>query len=129
MRAPALEQVVALLKARATPRVHLAEAATLFYLDPRPTPELLEAQLTDASRPALRTLKARLGELARWDKASIGAAIKAALASSGLKMPQLAMPLRVLVTGRTQTPSVDAVLELLGRETVLARLSHHLDTD
>jgi glutamyl-tRNA synthetase len=44
-------------------------------------------------------------------------------------MPQLAMPLRVLVTGRTQTPSVDAVLELLGRETVIARLSHHLDTD
>jgi glutamyl-tRNA synthetase len=128
-RGPALEPVVALLKDRATSLVHLAEAATLFYLDPRPTPELLEAQLTDASRPALRTLKARLGELARWDKASIGAAIKAALASSGLKMPQLAMPLRVLVTGRTQTPSVDAVLELLGRETVLARLSHHLDID
>jgi glutamyl-tRNA synthetase len=38
-------------------------------------------------------------------------------------MPQFAIPLRVLVTGRTQTPSVDAVLELLGRETVLARLS------
>ncbi len=128
-RGPGLEPVVALLKDRATSLVHLAEAATLFYLDPQPTPELLEAQLTEASRPALRTLKARLGELAGWDKASIGTAIKAALASSGLKMPQLAMPLRVLVTGRTQTPSVDAVLELLGRETVLARLSHHLDTD
>ena len=128
-RGPALQPVVALLKDRATSLVHLAEAATLFYLDPQPTPELLEAQLTETSRPALRTLKARLGELARWDKASISAAIKAALASSGLKLPQLAMPLRVLVTGRTQTPSVDAVLELLGRETVLARLSHHLDTD
>jgi len=49
--------------------------------------------------------------------------------SSGLKMPQLAMPLRRLVTGRSQTPSIDAVLELLGRETVLHRLSLHLDTD
>jgi glutamyl-tRNA synthetase len=37
-------------------------------------------------------------------------------------MPQVAMPLRQVVTGRTQTPSIDAVLELLGRETVLARL-------
>ena len=128
-RGPALAPVVALLKDRATSLLHLAEAATLFYLDPHPAPELLEAQLSEASRPALRTLKARLGALAAWDKASIGAAIKATLASSGLKMPQLAMPLRVLVTGRTQTPSVDAVLELLGRETVLARLSHHLDSD
>ena len=52
-----------------------------------------------------------------------------ALAASGLKMPQLAMPLRVLVTGRTQTPSIDAVIELLGRETVLARLARHLESD
>jgi glutamyl-tRNA synthetase len=36
------------------------------------------------------------------------------------------MPLRLIVTGRTQTPSVDAVLELLGRDTVLKRLSMHL---
>ena len=55
--------------------------------------------------------------------------MKQALAASGLKMPQLAMPLRVLVTGRTQTPSIDAVLELLGRDTVLARLGRHLDAD
>jgi len=90
---------------------------------------LVAQHLTEAARPGLRTLKARLAELAAWDRASIGGALKSALGSSGLKMPQLAMPLRVLVTGRAQTPSVDAVLELLGRETVLARLSHHLDTD
>jgi glutamyl-tRNA synthetase len=41
-------------------------------------------------------------------------------------MPQLAVPLRVAVTGRLQTPSIDAVLELLGRETVLARLREAL---
>jgi glutamyl-tRNA synthetase len=41
-------------------------------------------------------------------------------------MPELAMPVRLLVTGRTQTPSLDAVLELLGRDTVLARLAQHL---
>jgi glutamyl-tRNA synthetase len=40
----------------------------------------------------------------------------------GLKMPQLAVPLRVAVTGRTQTPSIDAVLEVFGRDAVLARL-------
>lgn len=128
-RGPALEAVVALLKDRATSILHLAEAATLFYLEPQPAAELVAQHLTETARPGLRTLKARLAELAAWDRASIGGALKSALASSGLKMPQLAMPLRVLVTGRAQTPSVDAVLALLGRETVLARLSHHLDTD
>ncbi len=126
---PPLEPVVALLKDRATSVLHLAEAATLFYAEPHPHADQVEEQLTDTVLPALRTLKARLAELARWDKASISGAVKQVLASSGLKMPQLAMPLRLVVTGRLQTPSIDAVLELIGRETVLARLAHHLDTD
>ena len=126
---PPLERVVALLKDRATTVLHLAEAAMLFYAEPHPDPALLAQHLTEAARPALRTQKARLAEAPAWQRPAISAAMKQALASSGLKMPQLAMPLRVLVTGRTQTPSIDAVLELLGRETVLARLGHHLDAD
>jgi len=77
---------------------------------------------------ALRTLKARLATVA-WERGSIGEAVKATVKEGGLKMPQLAMPLRRIVTGRTQTPSIDAVLELLGRDTVIERLSHHLDRD
>jgi glutamyl-tRNA synthetase len=126
---PPLEQVVALLKDRATSVLHLAEAAMLFYAEPHPHADLLAQHLTEQVRPALRMLKARLAELVAWDKASISGAIKQVLAASGLKMPQLAMPLRLVLTGQLQTPSIDAVLELLGRETVLARLVHHLDTD
>jgi glutamyl-tRNA synthetase len=79
-------------------------------------------------RKALRMLKARLSTVT-WERALLGEVIKEVVKSSGLKMPQVAMPLRRLVTGRTQTPSIDAVLELLGRETVLHRLSLHLDQD
>jgi glutamyl-tRNA synthetase len=64
-----------------------------------------------------------------WERSAISEAIKDVVKSSGLKMPQIAMPLRRLVTGRTQTPSIDAVLELIGRETVLMRLSRHLNED
>jgi len=45
------------------------------------------------------------------------------LATHGLKMPQLAIPLRVAVAGTTQTPAIDAVLALLGRQVVMSRLS------
>jgi len=122
---PPLEKVVALLKDRASTIPLLADEAMLFYaveVDPG-----MPDWGIDVSK-ALRMLKAKLSTVA-WDRAAIGEAIKEAVKSNGLKMPQLAMPLRRLVTGRTQTPSIDAVLELIGRETVLLRLSRHLNED
>ena len=122
---PPLEKVVELLKERANSVPQLADEAMLFYqveIDPgQPDWDANVAQ-------ALRMLEARL-TAAAWNRASLGEAIKEVARSSGLKMPQLAMPLRRLVTGRTQTPSIDAVLELLGRETVLLRLARHLEED
>jgi glutamyl-tRNA synthetase len=44
------------------------------------------------------------------------------LAGQGLKMGQLAPAVRVLVCGRAQSPSIDAVLALFPRQTVLSRL-------
>ena len=61
------------------------------------------------------------GKLPRWARL-----IKELLAKHDLKMPKLAMPLRVMLAGQTQTPSVDAVLALFPRETVLARMKRHL---
>jgi glutamyl-tRNA synthetase len=122
---PPLEKVAALLKDRASTIPLLADEAMLFYaleVDPG-TPDWA----VEVSK-ALRMLKAKLTSVP-WERAAIGEAIKEAVKSNGLKMPQLAMPLRRLVTGRTQTPSIDAVLELIGRESVLLRLSRHLDED
>jgi glutamyl-tRNA synthetase len=122
---PPLAKVAALLKDRANTLLQLADEAMLFYAVE------VDAGTPDWDLPvetALRALKARLGT-ASWERGAINEAIKQVVKSSGLKMPQLAMPLRRLVTGRTQTPSIDAVLELIGRETVLMRLSRHLNED
>jgi len=61
-----------------------------------------------------------------WNRAAINDAIKGVVAAHGLKMPKLAMPLRVMVTGETQTPSIDATLGLIGRDHVLARMAAQL---
>ena len=122
---PRLDKVVHLLKDRANSVLQLADEAMLFYaleVDPG-TPDWDEQV-----EKALRMLKARLTS-ATWERSAINEAVKEVVKSSGLKMPQLAMPLRRLVTGRTQTPPIDAVLELIGRETVLHRLSRHLNED
>jgi glutamyl-tRNA synthetase len=119
--APPLPAVIALMKERAATVVELADAAMLFYRQPRPDPALLAQHLTDAVQPALADYAERLRTVA-WDKASLSAMLKDVLANHKLKMPQLAMPLRLLLTGQLQTPSIDAVVELFGRDVALARL-------
>jgi glutamyl-tRNA synthetase len=119
--APALQSVIALMKERANTTNELAEAAMLFYREPTPDPALVTQHVTDAVKPALVQF-AEACKSIDWSKATISATTKEVLAAHKLKMPQLAMPLRLIITGQLQTPSIDAVLELFGRETVVARL-------
>jgi len=65
-------------------------------------------------------------EAVEWTREAIHEAMKATVADHGLKFPKVAMPLRVLVTGEPQTPAVDAVLALIGKEEVVKRLRHQL---
>jgi len=116
-----LARLCALFKDRCATTVELADWVGMYFIDVHPAAEELAAHVTDAVRPAMVSLRDRLAEVA-WDKASIAAVIKATLAEHGLKMPQLAPAVRVLVCGRSQTPSLDAVLELFTRELVLSRL-------
>jgi glutamyl-tRNA synthetase len=117
-RLPAL---CALYKDRCDTTVALADWAQAHYADVAPKTEDLAQHVTEAVKPAIAALAQRLQACA-WDKASIAAALKETLAEHGLKMPQLAMPVRVLVMGTPNTPSLDAVLEQHDREKIVGRL-------
>ncbi len=116
-----LNRMCALFKDRCATTVELADWLAMFFVDVNPSAEDLAANLTEAVKPAVQTLRGKL-ELAEWSKPAIAAAIKETLAAYGLKMPQLAHAVRVLVCGRAQTPSLDSVLELFARDKVIARL-------
>lgn len=116
-----LPRICGLFKDRCDTTLALATWAQVFYADIEPDPEQRKEHVTQAIKPAIQALAEAFAQCA-WDKASISAEFKKVLASHTLKMPQLAMPVRVLTVGTAHTPSVDAVLELLGREKVLARL-------
>ena len=118
-----LPQLCALLKDRCDTTVVLATWAAKFYSDITPDAAELALHVTDAVRPAVAMLAEKLAACP-WDKAAIASTIKEVLAANGLKMPQLAMPVRVLVMGTAQTPSLDSVLEMCGREKVIARLAN-----
>ena len=116
-----LAALCGLLKDRCDTLVALADWIAKFHLPVLPDPQELGKHITSAVRPAISMLS-RMLEQCPWDKASIAEAIKEVLRATGLKMPQLAMPVRMLVLGTAQTPSLDAVLALSDRETVIERL-------
>ncbi|MFQ1062811.1 glutamate--tRNA ligase [Bordetella trematum] len=120
---PDLAEILALFKDRAETLEQLADDAMLFCGPYQPAPdELVQQHLTPAAREALAAFAAAASQT-DWTREAVSALIKAQLAERGLKMPQLAIPLRVAVTGRAQTPAVDAVLVLLGKDEVLKRLA------
>jgi glutamyl-tRNA synthetase len=116
-----LPRICALFKDRCDTTVVLADWVAVFYVDVQPSASDLAQYVTDAVKPALAMLVEKLGVCA-WERAGIAVAIKEVLAACGLKMPLLAMPVRVLIAGNPQTPSLDALLELFDREKVIERL-------
>jgi glutamyl-tRNA synthetase len=116
-----LVRLCGLLKDRCDTTVALTDWIARFYLEVEVPADERAQHVVPAILPALDSLAEKLAAC-EWSKPAIAAAIKETLAAHTIKMPQLAMPVRVLTLGTAHTPSVDAVLELLGREKVLARL-------
>jgi glutamyl-tRNA synthetase len=120
-----LEKVVPLYQGRVINLNELADALEPFCVIVHPSAEMIDTHLTASARAALGVLRGKLSECA-WEKAAISAALKETLAACGMKMPQVAIPLRVVLLGQPQSPAIDAVVEVLGRAEVLARLDRCL---
>ena len=122
---PDLAAACGLFKDRAATLEELADLAAMLWIEPSHANPALDAELAAQTRPeavaAIDGLAARLASC-EWSKAGIAAAIKDALAAHAVKMSQLAVPVRLRVFGRAQTPSLDAMLALMPREVVLSRL-------
>lgn len=120
---PDLAAIVALYKERAGSINELADALAPFCRPGDISADLAEKHFTAPAREALAALEARFAALPEWEKGAISQAIKDVMKEHGLKMPQVAIPLRVALLGVEHTPSIDAVLEAFGRERALQRLA------
>ena len=117
-----LSAAIGLLKDRSETLEQLADACMLFCgAVLQADPALVTKHITPEARLAVVDFWGAC-QTGGWDTAAIANAIKTTLASHGLKMPQLAIPLRLIVAGTPQTPAIDAVLALMGRERVAQRL-------
>jgi glutamyl-tRNA synthetase len=120
-----MEKLVIALRERAQTLVELAAAAIPYVQQDVIMDEAAAKKyLTPAIAAALELLVTRIEALPGFTKAVLEEAFKEVLAAHGLKMGELAQPVRVALTGRTASPGIFDVLDLLGRERAIARLQH-----
>jgi glutamyl-tRNA synthetase len=117
----ALLRAAQLFKDRCNTGAELAGWLAMLFGPVEPDAAERAKHVGTAVLPAFATLADKL-ETAAWDAAGVATAIKETLAVHGLKMGQLAPAVRVVVCGRAQTPSLDAVLSLFPRAVVQERL-------
>ena len=118
-----LEQLVILFRERARTLAEMAVAAKPYVKDELAYDEAaLKKLLTPAMVPALTKLTERLERVPDFSQAELEKAFKRLVEEEGIKMGQLAQPVRVALTGRTASPGLFEVMVLLGRERTLARL-------
>jgi len=111
------------LKGRAKTLVELSESTSYLFADrPLDLEEKAEAILADGGRPIIAALLPQFAAASTWSAGELETLVRAYAEANGLKLGKAAQPLRAALTGRTTSPGVFDVLEVLGREESLARL-------
>ncbi len=114
--------VLDLVKTRSDNLNALAAEVAYFYQPRVVSPEDSAKHLTEEAKLILNKFANSLESLPEWNLEAIKLAIKEFCSVQNVKMPQLGMPLRLKLCGTTQTPSFDAVIHILGKNKVLARI-------
>jgi glutamyl-tRNA synthetase len=123
---PSLISVLNLYRERANNLNQLAKDIGYFYVPPTANVEDVEKHMSPEVLPALKTLAEKLTNI-DWNAEAIHAAINDVVTQYSLKFPKIAMPLRVMICGIAQSPSIDQVMAILGKTECLKRISAYLN--
>ncbi len=118
-----LGAAIATVTTRATTLNDAAEMVDFYFREPPEADDKAVAKfLVLENEPHLRGLRGVVADVAPFDQKTIEAAVTLWLEKSGLSMKNVAQPARVAMTGKTQSPGLFEVMEVLGKERTLARL-------
>ena len=120
---PPLAEAIALVRDRVQDINALTTEVEYFYRKPVAMLDDPQHGLSAETKARLVRFATQLVNLEHWCAESIRALFKPFCREEGINMAQIGMPLRLVICGTTQTPSLDAVLALIGKEEVLARLN------
>ena len=122
---PKLQDVLGLYRERANNLNQLASDIAYFYALPQANTVDIEKHITEDIKPAIAALAEKLATI-DWTAEAIHDAINEIVTKLQLKFPRIAMPLRVMITGTAQSPSIDQVMALLGQKETLSRIQNYI---
>ena len=122
---PDIKSVLNLYRERANNLNQLAQDIAFFYAKPQINLAEKEKHITAEILPILSEFAQQIKEVT-WSAENIHSVMNALVAKHQLKFPKLAMPLRVMLTGIAQSPSIDQVMAVLGQKETLERMELYL---
>lgn len=122
---PVLDEVLALYRERANNLNQLAVDIAYFYQQPIAIEADVVKHITPEILPVIQVMRETLENIT-WNAEAIHTVVADTVKTHALKFPKIAMPLRVMLAGIAQTPSIDQVMAILGKETVIKRIDAYL---
>ncbi len=120
-----LRRAVELMRPRFDTLKEFPEKARYLFTEDYPVSEKAQRKLEEGL-PLLRELYPRLRAQEEWTEAALEALLRGFAAEKGIKLGQVAQPLRAALTGSLETPGLFEILALLGKERALRRLERAL---
>ena len=115
------------LKARAKTLLELTENAQFLFSNGPRTPDKKAAAILNPDARARLSRLAETLDSSAWDLSSLEAKVREFAESDGVKLGDIAQPLRAALTGKTNSPPIFDVLAVLGPEEALIRIRAHAD--
>jgi glutamyl-tRNA synthetase len=127
-KGPALTDIIVALRDRCYTLKELAEKAVFCYHAPHTyDQEAYDKHVTPDVIPYVQQFKAKLAELIDWSAPAIHDVLQQVVTDNQIKFPKIAQPVRIAVTGSTNSPSIDVTLALLGKQETIARLDRFIN--
>ena len=118
-----LTKVITALKERSRTLKEMAQSSLHFFKDDYPIDESAKAKfLTRPMVPVFQDLIMRFGELKDFSPPEIEKVFACLIQEKGMKLSLLAQPVRVALTGRTVSPGIYEVIDILGKDRTVDRL-------
>jgi len=121
-----LQRAISLYKERANTLVDLSNQIIFFFEEQKLPDELVQKYLDDERLQLIGKFYALFDKL-DWEDEKINAAIKNFVAENAVKFPQIAMPLRVILTGTDHTPSIASIMWILGCDETKQRIQKYIN--
>jgi glutamyl-tRNA synthetase len=120
---PELVKVVAVLQPRCKTLLEMAEKTACFYMDKvEYNPEAVAKFFNEATVNILQDVITACNNITNWNIDNLHEMVQQLMHNLNLKMPQLAQPIRIALTGDTNSPSINETMALMPKQEVIERL-------